>query len=142
VVERDNAGPDFTAFVAFVRSGPIRRYRGGRYHCVEVDQWAYWLTHAGTGGWIVNRKRSAEAGWDDVPPTRDRHELIWHDVERELISRERAEELLRELGRPGAAVAREGPRVKEEHPECREAPVGRGQRYLLAYLSLRQRRLA
>jgi hypothetical protein len=98
VVERDNAGPEFTAFVAFVRSGPIRRYRGGRYHCVEIDQWAYWLTHAGSDGWIVNRKRSTEAGWDDVPPTRDRRELIWHDVERELINRERAEELLRELG--------------------------------------------
>jgi hypothetical protein len=65
---------------------------------VEVDQWTYWLTHAGSDGWIVNRKRSTEAGWDDVPPTRDRRELIWHDVERELIGRERAEELLGELG--------------------------------------------
>lgn len=52
---------------------------------------------AGADGWIVNRKRSAEAGWDDVPPTRDPRELIWHDVERELIGRERAEELLRDL---------------------------------------------
>jgi hypothetical protein len=97
VVERDNAGPEFTDFVAFVRSGPIRRYRGGRYHCVTVDGWDYWLTHAGADGWIVNRKRSAEAGWDDIPPTRDPRELIWHDVERELISREQAEELLRQL---------------------------------------------
>jgi hypothetical protein len=101
VVERDNAGPGFTAFVTFVRSAPIRRYKGGRYHCVEIDHWTYWLTHAGSDGWIVNRKRSTEAGWDDVPPTRDRRELIWHDVERELISRERAEELLVELWRPG-----------------------------------------
>jgi hypothetical protein len=27
VVERHNAGPEFTAFVASVRSAPIRRYR-------------------------------------------------------------------------------------------------------------------
>jgi hypothetical protein len=62
VVERDAGGPQFTDFVAFVRSGPIRKYRGGRYHCVSVDGWDYWLTHAGTDGWIINRKRSAEAG--------------------------------------------------------------------------------
>jgi hypothetical protein len=37
-------------------------------------------------------------GLDDVPPTRDTRELIWQDVERELINRDRAEELLRELG--------------------------------------------
>ena len=97
VVERDAGGPEFTDFVAFVRSGPIRRYRGGRYHCVTVDGWDYWLTHAGADGWIVNRKRSAEAGWDDVPSTRDKRELILHDLERELISKERADELLREL---------------------------------------------
>jgi hypothetical protein len=35
--------------------------------------------------------------WDDVPPTRDKRELIWHDLERELISKEQAEELLRGL---------------------------------------------
>jgi hypothetical protein len=97
VVDRDASGPEFTDFVAIVRSGPIRRYRGGRYHCVTVDGWDYWLTHAGADGWIINRKRSAEAGWDDVPPTRDKRELIWHAVERELISKEQAEELLRAL---------------------------------------------
>jgi hypothetical protein len=32
-----------------------------------------------------------------VPPTRHKRELIWHDVERELISAERADELLRGL---------------------------------------------
>ena len=32
-----------------------------------------------------------------VPPTRDRRELIRHDLERELISKERADELLRKL---------------------------------------------
>ena len=97
VVERDARGPEFTDFVAFVRSGPIRRYGGGRYHCVTVGGWDYWLTHAGADGWIINRKRSTEAGWDDVPPTRDKRELIVHDLERELISKERADELLREL---------------------------------------------
>jgi len=77
VVERDNEGPEFTAFVAFVRSGPIRIYRGGRSHCVEVDDPDYWLTHAGDSGWIVNRKRTADAGWDDVPahPRRSRADL-------------------------------------------------------------------
>jgi hypothetical protein len=55
VVEHSAGGPEFTDFVAFVRSGPIRRYRGGRYHCVTVDDWDYWLTHAGADGWIVNR---------------------------------------------------------------------------------------
>jgi hypothetical protein len=47
VAEREEAGPLFDRFVAFVRSGPIRRCRGGRYHCVTVDEWDYWLTHAG-----------------------------------------------------------------------------------------------
>jgi hypothetical protein len=97
VVERNAGGPEFTDFVAFIRAGPIHRYRGGRYHCVTVDDWDYWLTHAGADGWIVNRKRSAEGGWDDVPPTRDKRELILHDLEREIISKKRADELLREL---------------------------------------------
>jgi hypothetical protein len=73
VVERDHRGEAFDAFVVFVRSGPIRRYRGGRYHCVTVEGFDYWLTHGGSGGWIVNRKPTAEAGWDgEPPPTRDR----------------------------------------------------------------------
>jgi phosphoglycolate phosphatase-like HAD superfamily hydrolase len=79
--------------------GRFRRYRGGRYHCVTVDEFDYFLTHAGDAGWIVNRKRSAVAGWDDEPaPSHDPREVIWHDVERELISREQAEAKLRELG--------------------------------------------
>jgi hypothetical protein len=98
VVERVEGGPSFTSFVALVRSGPIRRYRAGRYHCVTVDEHDYWLTHAGSDGWIINRKPSAEAGWDEEPaPTYGRAEVIWHDIERELISREQAEEMLREL---------------------------------------------
>ena len=95
VVERVEGGQLFDEFVAFVRTGPIRRYWGGRYFCVTIDEYDYWLTHGGDAGWIVNRKRTAEAGWDaEPPPTRDQRELIWHDVERELISRERAEELV------------------------------------------------
>jgi hypothetical protein len=98
VVERDHRGEAFSAFVTFVRSGSIRRDKGRRYFCVTVDEWDYFLTHAGAAGWIVNRKPSAEAGWDpEPPPTRDARELIWHDVERELITEARAEELLREL---------------------------------------------
>jgi hypothetical protein len=57
VVERDHRGAGFDAFVAFVRSGPIRRYKAGRYHCVTVDEWDYFLTHAGedAGSSIANR---------------------------------------------------------------------------------------
>jgi hypothetical protein len=98
VVERDHRGKAFDDFVAFVRSGPIRRYKGGRYHCVSVDEWDYFLTHAGGDGWIVNRKPSASAGWDaSPPPTRDPRELIRHDREREPVTEARAEELLSEL---------------------------------------------
>ena len=32
------------------------------------------------------------------PPTRDARELIWHDVERELISLEEAKASMRDLG--------------------------------------------
>jgi hypothetical protein len=99
VVERVEGGNDFTAFVAFVRSGPIRRYRGGRYHCVTVDDHDYFLTHAGDAGWIVNRKPTATAGWDaEPPPTHDPREVVWHDVERELITRAQAETKLRVRG--------------------------------------------
>ena len=47
VVERENRGKAFEDFVVFVRSGPIRRYRGGRYHCVTVDGWDYVWTLGG-----------------------------------------------------------------------------------------------
>jgi hypothetical protein len=63
--------------VDFVRTGPVRRYRGGRYLSVTVDEWAYWLTHAGPDGWIINRKRTIEAGWHTAPPSSyDPAELI------------------------------------------------------------------
>jgi hypothetical protein len=102
VVERAERGDEFAAFVAFVRSGPIRRYRRGRYHVVTVDDHDYFLTHAGDAGWIINRKLSAAAGWDEEPPpTHDPREVIWHDVERELITREQAEATLRALGHEG-----------------------------------------
>ena len=98
VVERDAGGEAFSAFVEFVRTGPVRRYRGGRYLCVTVGEWDYWLTHAGPDGWIINRKRTCEAGWDSFPPpSYNSAELIWHDVERELLTREQAEKLLTEL---------------------------------------------
>lgn len=58
VVERVEGGPDFTVFVELVRSTPIRRYRGGRYHCLTVDEHDYWLTHAGAAGWLINVSRA------------------------------------------------------------------------------------
>jgi hypothetical protein len=96
--ESRHGGPEFSAFVAFVRQAPIRRWRGGRYHCLTVDERDYFLTHAGAAGWIINTKPSASAGWDpEPPPTRDRREVVWHDFEHGLISERRRDELLRDL---------------------------------------------
>jgi hypothetical protein len=72
VVERDLRGdPEahaaFRAFVAHVRSGRLRTFRGHRYRTVEVEERTYWLTWGRGGGHIVNRKPTAEAGWDDEP---------------------------------------------------------------------------
>jgi hypothetical protein len=53
-------GPN--ALVALIKAGEVRRYRGRRYTTVEIDGFAYWLTWG--GGYIVNRKPAAEAGWD------------------------------------------------------------------------------
>jgi hypothetical protein len=98
IVERAAGGPAFSAFVALVRSAPIRRYRGGRYHAFELDGHTYWLTHAGAAGWIVNRKPTERAGWDpEPPPTRDPREIILHDRERWLLTDEQAEQRLRAL---------------------------------------------
>ena len=46
IVQRNYRGEAFDAFLAFVRSGPIRRYRGGRYHCATFDGFDYFLTYA------------------------------------------------------------------------------------------------
>jgi hypothetical protein len=98
IVEARHGGPDFDAFVALIRRAPIRRWHGGRYHALTVDDHDYWLTHAGAAGWLVNRKPTERAGWDpEPPPTRDPRELIEHDVERAILSREQADELLRRL---------------------------------------------
>jgi hypothetical protein len=98
LVERVEGGDDFSAFVAFVHGGPIRRYRGGGYHCVTVDDRDYFLTHAGDARWIVNRKPSVEAGWDEEPAsTHDPDEVVWHDLERELITSEQTKVKLRTL---------------------------------------------
>lgn len=97
IIERVEGGPEFSAFVELIRAAPIRRWRGGRYHCLTIDQRDYWITNAGSAGLIVNRKPSDRAGWDEEPPpTRDRRELIEHDVEHGLLGRERADELLRD----------------------------------------------
>ena len=65
VVERDNAGDEYTAFVALIAGGELRFYLGYPYHHVSVDGWDYWLTWAEDAGSIINRKPSDEAGWDD-----------------------------------------------------------------------------
>ena len=112
IVQKNHRGEAFDAFVAFVRSGPIRRYRGGRYHCVTVDEFDYFLTYARDAGWLVNRKASERAGWDpEPPPTRDPRELIWHDAERELIDRNEAEALVRALDAEGLDERKAGMRA-------------------------------
>jgi hypothetical protein len=98
VVEKNYRGAEFDSFVAFIRSAPIRRYRGGRYFCAEVDDWTYFLTHAGAAGYIVNRKPTERAGWDpEPPPSHEPAEIIWHDVERGLLTQSAAEKLLADL---------------------------------------------
>jgi hypothetical protein len=70
VIERDFRGDAeahaaFRAFVALVRAGRMRTFQGHRYRTVEVDERTYWLTWGRGGGHIVNRKLTAEAGWED-----------------------------------------------------------------------------
>lgn len=68
VVQRDVGGPLFDAFVAYIQASPkVRRYAGRQYHYVEVAQQTYWLTWGGGARWIINRKPTAEAGWDPEP---------------------------------------------------------------------------
>lgn len=56
-------GPGFEALLSLIRSGEKRRFRGRPYHTVVIDGWSYWMTWA--AGPILNRKKSAEAGWDE-----------------------------------------------------------------------------
>ena len=46
-------------------SGGSCGFKGYPYRYVTVDDHDYWTTQAsGTGGTIINRKPSADAGWD------------------------------------------------------------------------------
>jgi hypothetical protein len=65
VVEREVGSPAFDAFVALIQDGRVRRYKGYDYPTVTVDDFDYWLTRGNDSGWIINRKPSAEAGWDE-----------------------------------------------------------------------------
>ncbi len=66
IVERKHAGPELTAFVEHVQAhGKVRRYKGYPYRYVEIDEFTYWLTRAEDAGWIINRKLTTEAGWDE-----------------------------------------------------------------------------
>jgi hypothetical protein len=51
---------------ALIRTGETQHYRGWAHRSVTVDDFDYWLTWAGDAGHIINRKPSAEAGWDEV----------------------------------------------------------------------------
>jgi hypothetical protein len=94
VVERDNAGLEFTAFVTF------------------AGVTTAWKSIAGTtasrmpataAGSATANEAPMQAG-TTPPATRDPRELIWHDVERELISREQAEASIRALAATGGFV--------------------------------------
>ena len=65
VVEGDSGGPAFDDFVALIQAGSVRRYRGHDYRAVTVDDFDYWLMRSNDAGWIINRKPSAEADWDE-----------------------------------------------------------------------------
>jgi hypothetical protein len=58
----------FDEFVAYLNaSETVRRYAGKPYRYVEVDGFTYWTTWGGGARTIVNRKPTAQAGWDDEP---------------------------------------------------------------------------
>ena len=65
IVERKIGGPTFDAFVALIQKGSVRRYRGHDYRSLTVDDYDYWLMASSDSGWIINRKPSTDAGWDD-----------------------------------------------------------------------------
>ena len=64
--ERAGRGDALRAFVAFLKdTGTDAKYGGHRYRYVEVDGFTYWLTWAKGARYIVNRKPTSEAGWDE-----------------------------------------------------------------------------
>ena len=66
IVEKKHGGPEFTAFVRHVLThGKVGLFRGYPYRYVEIDEFTYWLTRAEDAGYIVNRKLTVDAGWDD-----------------------------------------------------------------------------
>ena len=66
IVERKHGGPEFTAFVSHVLAhGKVGLFRGYPYRYVEVDESTYWLTRGEGAGYIVNRKPTVDAGWDE-----------------------------------------------------------------------------
>ena len=68
IVLREHGGPEFDAFVqAIKQEGSKRRYRGSRYWSLADGEFTYWLTWAGGAGRCINRKPTAQAGWDDEP---------------------------------------------------------------------------
>ncbi len=68
VVQRDDGGPLFDGFLAYLaETGRVRLYGGYPYRYVTVDDHDYWTTWAEGAGYIVNRKPSVDAGWDPEP---------------------------------------------------------------------------
>ena len=66
IVEKKHGGPEFSEFVEFVKQrGKVGRFRGYPYRYVEIDLFTYWLTFGRDAGWIINRKPTLEAGWDE-----------------------------------------------------------------------------
>ena len=63
VVERDQGGKEFTAFVDLIGTGEVRFYQGHPYRHVSVDGWDYWLTWVEDARNNINRKPSDKAGW-------------------------------------------------------------------------------
>ena len=65
VVQRENGGPLWDEFISFLEeTGRVRTYKGYPYKHVTVDDFDYWTTWADNAGTIINRKPTAEAGWD------------------------------------------------------------------------------
>jgi hypothetical protein len=66
IVERQHGGAEFDAFARCVKEEGTRRlYKGWRYWTLSLDGHDYWLTWAGGAGRVINRKPTAEAGWED-----------------------------------------------------------------------------